>query len=252
MRIIPVIDLLAGAVVHGRGGRRTEYRPIQSSLCSSSEPLAVAQALRSAFAVAELYLADLDALGGRPLACDVYRQLAADRFALWIDAGVRNAAQLDDELRGLCDSASVVVVGLETVDSPAALEEIVRRLGAQRTVFSLDLKAGVPLASGRAWQEWSPSQIVDAAVQAGVRRMIVLDLANVGQGQGVDSLPLCQAILQTHPTLEVIAGGGLRNLADLRSLDDAGCHGALVASALHDGRLTPDEVRQASLWKRKA
>lgn len=246
MKIIPVIDLLAGAVVHGRGGRRDEYRPIQSALCGSSEPMAVARALRNAFALAELYLADLDSLGGRSPACDVYQQLAVDRFALWIDAGVRNVGQLDDEFRGLCDLASAIVAGLETVDSPSALEQIVRRLGAERTVFSLDLKRGVPLASGREWQEWTPSQIADAAVQAGIRRMIVLDLANVGQGQGVDSLPLCQAILQKHATLEIIAGGGVRNLADLRTLDDAGCHGALVASALHDGRLTPDDVRQAA------
>jgi hypothetical protein len=38
--------------------------------------------------------------------------------------------------------------------------------------------------------------------------------------------------------LQIVAGGGVRSAADLRSLSAAGCDAALVASALHDGRLT--------------
>jgi phosphoribosylformimino-5-aminoimidazole carboxamide ribotide isomerase len=37
----------------------------------------------------------------------------------------------------------------------------------------------------------------------------------------------------------IYAGGGVRDDADLRALESAGAAGALVATALHEGRITP-------------
>ena len=72
----------------------------------------------------------------------------------------------------------------------------------------------------------------------GVRRMIVLDLARVGIGEGTGTEKLCARLTAAHPSLEVIAGGGVRGPEDLRRLTGCGVRTALVASALHDGRLT--------------
>jgi hypothetical protein len=63
MRIIPVMDLMAGQVVRGIAGRRAEYRPLVSPLCGSSAPLEVARAFRG-LGFSEMYLADLDAIAG--------------------------------------------------------------------------------------------------------------------------------------------------------------------------------------------
>src|SRR5207253_401784 len=48
--------------------------------------------------------------------------------------------------------------------------------------------------------------------------------------------------LETLPSfatldLMLLAGGGVRGPDDLARLDDAGCDGALIATALHDGRI---------------
>jgi phosphoribosylformimino-5-aminoimidazole carboxamide ribotide isomerase len=42
----------------------------------------------------------------------------------------------------------------------------------------------------------------------------------------------------------IVAGGGVRGVPDLEALANAGCDAALVASALHDGRLTPHDIRR--------
>src|SRR6266542_6361151 len=89
MRVLPVLDLKAGVVVRGVGGRRHEYRPVVSRLTTSSDPLAVARAFRQHFGLSELYLADLDALAGVAPALPTYAILRADGFRLWVDAGVR-------------------------------------------------------------------------------------------------------------------------------------------------------------------
>ena len=44
------------------------------------------------------------------------------------------------------------------------------------------------------------------------------------------------------PDLELLAGGGVRDAADLARWRDAGAAGALVATALHNGAIAADEL----------
>ena len=46
---------------------------------------------------------------------------------------------------------------------------------------------------------------------------------------------------------EVYAAGGVRDAADLRALAAAGIAGALVASSLHNGRITAEDLRPEKL-----
>ncbi len=67
--------------------------------------------------------------------------------------------------------------------------------------------------------------------------MIVLDLARVGMGQGVGTEPLCRTLRCSIRDSESSPAAACRSPSDLDSLSRAGCDAALVASALHDGRL---------------
>jgi phosphoribosylformimino-5-aminoimidazole carboxamide ribotide isomerase len=233
MRILPVLDVMGGAVVRGVGGRRHEYRPVVSRLVASSAPLAVARALYEHFGRAEFYVADLDALAGSEPDWETFGALRGGGFGLWADAGVRevtSACQLAD--RGV----EGVVVGLETVTGPAELAEAVRRLG-ERVVFSLDLRAGRPLGDTNAWGGADAASVASRAVRLGVRRILVLDLARVGLGGGTGTIELCASLAARFPDVEVCAGGGIRGRGDLEALRECGVRTALVASALHDGRL---------------
>ena len=76
------------------------------------------------------------------------------------------------------------------------------------------------------------------AVASGVRRILLLDLARVGVGQGTGTEELCRRLTRAHHEVSVYVGGGVRGRDDLERLRDCGAAAALVASALHDGRLT--------------
>jgi phosphoribosylformimino-5-aminoimidazole carboxamide ribotide isomerase len=65
VEIIPVVDLKGGVVVRARMGRREEYRPIETPLAPTSDPVDVARGLLSVHPFATLYVADLDAIAGR-------------------------------------------------------------------------------------------------------------------------------------------------------------------------------------------
>jgi uncharacterized protein related to proFAR isomerase len=81
-----------------------------------------------------------------------------------------------------------------------------------------------------------PLALVEDAVRAGVTAVIVLDLARVGSGDGVD-VDLGAEIRRAHPGLELLVGGGIASPDHLAGAAAAGYDGALVASALHDGTL---------------
>jgi phosphoribosylformimino-5-aminoimidazole carboxamide ribotide isomerase len=53
-------------------------------------------------------------------------------------------------------------------------------------------------------------------------------------------------VAATYPHLKLIAGGGIAGPADLDRLAALGVSGVLVASALHDGRISPSTVSRMS------
>lgn len=243
MLVIPVLDLKGGVVVRGVGGRRAEYRPVVSRLTPSAAPLDVAEAFRRHFGLSLLYLADLDAISGQPPALATYVDLQSRGFRLWADAGVRDGRQAVPLAEA---GIAGVVVGLETVSGPEGLTTILRQVDANRVVFSLDLKDGRPLGDLGPWQQADAAGIATQAVAAGVGRMIVLDLARVGMEDGTGTEDLCRQLAAAHPHIEWIAGGGVRTVSDLRRLEGCGVRAALVASALHDARLTADDIRSCT------
>ncbi len=244
MHILPVMDLMGGWVVRGVGGRREEYRPIESVLAPDARPASIARGL-AALGFAEAYVADLDAIAGAEPAWTIYQGWIEQGLDLWIDAGVstiERAAELA-AFRAAGRPISAIIAGLESLSGPGALEALASAVGRKRLVFSLDLRAAQPIVGERsAWHGLDAVQIATIAMRLGVRRMIVLDLARVGMGQGVGTEPICRRLRAMDEKLEIVAGGGVRSLADLRSLEAAGCDRALVASALHDGRLKAEEL----------
>jgi phosphoribosylformimino-5-aminoimidazole carboxamide ribotide isomerase len=235
LRIVAVLDLLHGQVVRGVAGRRDEYRPVVSRLTESTAPLSMACAIREHLGISDLYLADLDAIRGAPPSLDTYGALLTAGFALWVDAGLRTARDAEP-LAAL--GVPGIVAGLETLAGPAALGDLCGDHGPERILFSLDLKGGQPLADLSAWQAAGAWAVAERAVACGVRRLIVLDLAHVGMASGTGTEAFCARLTEAHPDLEVTAGGGVRDAADLRRLAQCGVRAALVASALHDGRLS--------------
>ncbi|MCC7421518.1 MAG: hypothetical protein IT428_14635 [Planctomycetaceae bacterium] len=239
MRVIPVIDLRGGVVVRGVAGKRETYRPVESRLCAGAAPRDVAEAFRTHFGLDELYIADLDAiLDSRPNV-GTWQELRRAGFRLWIDAGVRSDADAESVLAA---GGSAVIVGLETVPGPELLRRLCLRCGADRVVFSLDLTHGRCLGDTSGWRSPDPCEIAAEAIEAGVQRMIVLDLAAVGVGEGPASLTLCGRLRDLFPQLNLVTGGGIRGPGDLALVRSARVDGVLVATALHHGGVTRADI----------
>lgn len=237
-RIVGVMDLRDGRAVHARGGAREAYAPVAAVAGREIRPgdAAAIAGFYGELGLDDVYVADLDAIAGRPWQHEVVRTLAPTMPRLWLDAAI---ATPEDAERALTLGASRVVVGLETLPSYEALRTICERAGTERVALSLDVRDGVTLTANGDIQSGTPAAEVAArAATSGVSTIIVLDLARVGAGRGCN-LDTILAVRQAAPDVTLLAGGGVRDESDLRHLGDAGCDGALVATALLSGALRP-------------
>jgi phosphoribosylformimino-5-aminoimidazole carboxamide ribotide isomerase len=237
MRILPVLDLMNGHVVRGVAGQRHNYKPIVSRLTSATDPVGVALAFREHFGLNDLYVADLDAIAGGMTTSNlaIYAALRKSGFQLAVDAGIRAIGDAEILAAAGIDR---VVVGLESLRQPESLPEIAERLSGARVVFSVDLKGRMPQVASPSWQAADGWGIACQVVRMGVRQLLILDVAAVGIDRGPSTLPLCARLRAEFPNITLLTGGGIRGREDLRRLGEAGVHEALIASALHDGRLT--------------
>jgi phosphoribosylformimino-5-aminoimidazole carboxamide ribotide isomerase len=242
IRLIGVIDLLHGQAVHARGGRRAEYLPVETAagVDIAGDPIRLARLYIDRWSLEDIYVADLDAIGSATPQEAILASIAQLGASVWVDAGI---SSIEQARHAAASGASQVIVGLETLHSFEQLHAICSAVGGDRVAFSLDVRDGVPvIAPGAVISEERPNELAASAVQAGVGAVIVLDLARVGTGAGLDAM-LIGKVRQAAPGVMLLAGGGVRGPDDLTRLADMGCDGALVATALHSGALDPRQQR---------
>lgn len=244
MRVIPVLDLRDGVAVHAVAGQRASYRPVTLPGLADPRPLSLAQWYRARTGSDELYVADLDAIQFARPNYDSLSDLLGAGFRLVADLGIRSAADLGPIEAALAAPASQWewVVGLESLADEAELARIRTSLAAGRPILSLDMAHGTPLTTVPAFCQSSAEELVTRAVDVGYSRVLLLDLKQVGTNRGTGTLELARRIRGQHPTLEWLAGGGVRGVADLHELAQAGCAAALVATALQQGRISREEL----------
>jgi phosphoribosylformimino-5-aminoimidazole carboxamide ribotide isomerase len=224
--LIPVIDLKGGMVVHAREGRRDEYRPVRSKLTAGAEPKKIAQALLDLHPFKTLYIADLDAIQGRGNNRGgiqaIRRQWPA--VELWVDSGIANDAAL---ARWLAADLGRPVIGSESLLDADFLLTVRARAEDVSAVLSIDYLGD---------EFKGPQALLDNPELYWPDRVLAMNLHRVGSDQGPD-LELVVNLARRVPGCKVYVAGGVRSVEDLQQAAKAGASGALLASALHDGRM---------------
>lgn len=227
MIIIPVIDLLQGEAVQAHLGQRETYRPLDSPLCRNGDVTTLVDRLTDGFGCSLIYFADLDAIQGTGDNTGLLTRIAADfpGLDIWLDGGFRTPADVSRIRQRL---AMRTVIGSESWMHAGALPD-------EGPILSIDMD-GEDLRD--------PSGICNDPLRRPMDA-ILMTLDRVGSQQGPDfrTLEHWQA---EAPDTRFYAAGGVRNRNDLCQLQTAGAAGVLLASALHHGNLSPDDLADLS------
>lgn len=233
MKIIPVIDLLNGMVVHAKKGDRKNYQPIQSLICGSSQPLDIVGALLAYYPFQQLYIADLDAIQKTGTNNSTIIKRIAEHYPelqLWIDAGI-STIQESDFWHGHNFN---LILGSENFSDLENFLAVRKHLDSD-FILSLDY-----LPDGY----HGPSELIENS-DYWPENVLLMSLTHVGANQGVNT-KLLERFKSRTQRFKLFAAGGVRNAEDLNNLKQAGYCGALVASALHAKQITAQEIATVS------
>lgn len=218
MKIIPVIDLKNGIVVHAKLGLRENYQPINSVLTKKTDIYSVLDGFLQLHNFDTFYIADLDAITSQSDQYNLIEQIVKEfpKITFWIDAGYQKAQNFLPNY--------LPVLGSECFTDDNFLEILNFK---KRFILSLDFGSkGEKLGSQELFRQkdlWSDN-------------VILMTLNRVGSSQGV-AIDLLTAFKHDYPNINFIAAGGVRNVEDLMQLKKSGIKQVLIASALHSGNL---------------
>lgn len=217
MQIIPVIDLKDGLVVHAVRGNREKYQPIHlhSQLTKTSDIQAVLNSFLQLYSFKQFYIADLNAITG------------AGNHQQLIDSVLSTHPDIDFWLDNGCQFSEInnIHSNLKQIIATES-QRLPPSTSTQKFILSLDYKNQQTMGHDT-WFEQSdfwPDVV------------IAMTLNRVGSGLGPDIEKLT-ALQQSHPEKHWVAAGGIRHLMDLKLLEKNHIHAALLATALHSGRI---------------
>jgi phosphoribosylformimino-5-aminoimidazole carboxamide ribotide isomerase len=221
MDVILAMDLKGGLVVHGPKGERESYRPLTWGLSGSAVPREYLETLGPRF----LYIADLDRIMGKGSHDADIRLCCRMVERCYVDRGIRSPSD--------CLPGVINVVGTETAGED---------LSVYRGGFlSLDIKDGRVIPGAR-----DPVKVLIEAQDHFFDGCLVLNLASVGTGGGLPPLPWLRALRESYGKT-LLFGGGVSGAKDLDMLRDSGFDGAVIATAVHKGKI-PVRVLREGTW----
>ncbi len=230
MLIIPVLDISRGLVVHAKKGEREHYKAISSILSPTPEPIMVVNAFFELYPFKIIYIADLDAIQGLPSQSTLINSIALQfgQCEFWIDAGMEVINNCKTEFTA---QNIKLVLGSENKLSRESLSSI---LGDNDDILlSLDFTEQGLIENNYLLDDitlWTP-------------RLIVMMLHRVGLNKGIDYHCLKKVLAMANRN-EIYSAGGIQNSDDLIMLDSMGVKGALLATSLHNGAITTQDLKQ--------
>ena len=234
IELIPAIDIIDGKCVRlsqGDYDRRKEY---------DERPLEVAKRLQDV-GIRRLHVVDLDGAASSHIVNYKSLEQIATHTDLMIDFG--GGLKTDDDLRIAFECGAAMVTGGSIAVKDA--ETFCRWLqiyGSERIILGADAKDKKVAVSG--WKENSDLELlpfISSYVERGISKVICTDISKDGMLQG-PAVELYQEILEQHPSLHLIASGGVGSMDDIKRLEEAGVPAVIFGKALYEGRITMDEL----------
>jgi phosphoribosylformimino-5-aminoimidazole carboxamide ribotide isomerase len=222
MKLVLAMDLKKNLVVHGKSGHRKTYKPLDWGCSPTADPVGFIRTISPKY----IYIADLDRIESEGSHDPIVRECARNVAACYVDRGCRSPEDLLSgyHLRN--------IVGTETGGS-----DLSRYNGG---FLSLDLKAGRVIPSER-----DPVDMLRQANDWKFEGCIILNIGTVGTETGLNKETLETMRAAYHRKL--FWGGGVASVTDLELLHDAGFDGAIIATALHHGKIPLAWIRRGRM-----
>ncbi len=227
MVIYPAIDLLDGACV------RLARGSFDDVTVYADDPVVQAERFAAEGARA-LHVVDLDgARSGKPEHLSVLSRIG-DAFPGFVQTGggIRSARDVEGCLELGVDR---VILGTAAVTRLNWVADVVSTFGASRVATAVDLRGNEVMVDG--WlrsAETGLAELMNRLSDAGIETIVFTDTLRDGMLGSANSTRGGRFV---RAGFETIVAGGVTTVGDIRRLRDADAAGAVIGSALYEGRL---------------
>jgi phosphoribosyl isomerase A len=232
LELLPAVDIAGGQavqLVQGVAGSEKRF----------GDP--VEAALRWQRAGAEwIHLVDLDAAFGRGHNRDLLADIVGTLdISVEMSGGIRDDESLASALSTGCRRVNV---GTAALEQPAWCAAAIAEHG-DRVAVGLDVRGRTLAARGWTQEGGDLYDVLARLDREGCARYVVTDVNKDGMLQG-PNLDLLRSVCAATDR-PVVASGGITELADLAALTELvpdGVEGAIVGTALYEGRFTLEDA----------
>ena len=209
IEIIPAIDIIDGKCV------RLSQGDYDSKKVYNENPVEVAKEFE-ANGIRRLHVVDLDGAASHHVVNYRTLEQIAARTSLIIDFG--GGVKSDEDLIIAFESgAEMITGGSIAVKNPELFCRWIDKYGSEKIILGADVKDHKIAVNG--WKDESAYISCDGMLAG-------------------PSIELYKEILAEHPTLYLIASGGVSNMDDIEALHEAGVPAVIFGKALYEGHIT--------------
>ncbi len=233
MKIIPAIDLMNGQVV-----RLYKGDPKQKTVYSDN-PVEIAKKWE-ADGADMLHVVDLDATLGIGSNLSIIKKILEE-----ISIPVEVAGGLRDEslILDVAKISNRVVIGTLAFEDKELVKKLLLSLGPEKIVISVDHKDGEIMIHG--WQDSAGIKLIDAIkefLEMGFTEFLLTDVSRDGTLEGPDLEFLEQAC--SLDKTNVIASGGISNVADIKDVKEKNAYGVILGKALYENKISIEDAKK--------
>lgn len=234
--IIPAIDIIDGKCV------RLTQGDYEQKKVYNEDPLEVAKMFED-HGIKRLHTVDLDGAKSKHIVNAKVIERIASHTNLIIDFG--GGIKSEEDLHTAFNAgANMLTIGSLAVTDPQRLYEWINTYGAERFILGADVKNGLISING--WKEEGKNKLLPFIrdyKEQGINQVLCTDIARDGMLQG-PATTLYQEVMNSFPTLYLIASGGVSCVRDIRQLEQAGIPAVVFGKALYEGRISMDDLKE--------
>ena len=240
LQLLPAVDVQGGRAVQlvqgVAGSEKTFGDPVEAALNWQRR------------GAEWIHLVDLDAAFGRGSNRDLLASIVG-RLDIDVEmsGGIRDDASLEAALATGCRRVNI---GTAALEQPEWCAGVIASYG-DRVAIGLDVRGRTLAARGWTREGGDLYDVLARLDSEGCARYVVTDVNKDGMLQGPNLQLLRDVCAVTDRP--VVASGGITELADLEALQgllDDGVEGAIVGTALYEGRFTLEEALALTLGAR--
>ena len=236
MTIIPAIDIIDGKCVRltkGDYNQKTIY---------NKDPLEVALQFEDA-GLQRLHLVDLDgAKAGDVKNWKVLEKIAGKtKLSIDFSGGISTQNNLEITFNS---GATFASIGSIAVKDEFTFTGWLLAYGADKFIIGADVKEEQILIKG--WTESTSLtvfELIDKYKLKGVKQFFCTDISKDGLLEG-PSVDLYKKIINEHPSIDLIASGGVSTIKDLEELREVGCSGAIIGKAIYENKISLTDLKK--------